>query len=520
MGKVEMTYYDEEVLVLNCMSVDSDINYKDYIYNQNIILPNYIDEEKGKVYFKINKNETSLKNIINNKKIAFNKIDIITRALIKLFTYFENGNMNFHSLSFDDFVVNENDLSQVRLRLSRKINSNKYKGEISIPENCYKGASVANNNVYLFGKVFSSLLLSNTYTEDISEERYKLYNLCLIRNDVPSQLHKFIYKTNSLYAEDRYENMTQLSDSYEKIMEYVSKTKDTFNIELEMVGKSHVGNGKYQKSIKLNNHSRQDEDIYNEDVFFYDQYENIKILAVGDGVSTAMYGSGKRAGELLKKNIKESWTLYKCKMQERSHIESFVEDICRNTVEDIIREIGEEVVIATDVESVNGIMATTLVIALIINNKMYYCSIGDSFILLFNEKYGLSIISKEENVGNEMIEKGVSWDIVCNTYDKDYITNYIGKVAIKNKKLVGVIPKILVKELFLDKDDTIILCSDGILDYIERPEYSNNLWNRDKIFENILTNSSNLKEMAEKIIDEANKNGGGDNLTIILAKAK
>ena len=119
-----------------------------------------------------------------------------------------------------------------------------------------------------------------------------------------------------------------------------------------------------------------------------------------------------------------------------------------------------------------------------------------------------------------MIEKGVSWDIVCNTYDKDYITNYIGKVAIKNKKLVGVIPKILVKELFLDKDDTIILCSDGILDYIERPEYSNNLWNRDKIFENILTNSSNLKEMAEKIIDEANKNGGGDNLTIILAKAK
>ena len=62
-------------------------------------------------------------------------------------------------------------------------------------------------------------------------------------------------------------------------------------------------------------------------------------------------------------------------------------------------------------------------------------------------------------------------------------------------------------EIEMHKDDIILLCSDGLSNMIE-----------DDDMEYIIKNSATLEEAGDKLIESANRNGGDDNITAVLAK--
>ena len=59
----------------------------------------------------------------------------------------------------------------------------------------------------------------------------------------------------------------------------------------------------------------------------------------------------------------------------------------------------------------------------------------------------------------------------------------------------------------LEKGDKLLLCSDGLTNMVE-----------DEDILQLVKKSTSLKEAAERLVTEANKNGGKDNISVVLAE--
>ena len=65
----------------------------------------------------------------------------------------------------------------------------------------------------------------------------------------------------------------------------------------------------------------------------------------------------------------------------------------------------------------------------------------------------------------------------------------------------------------------MLICSDGVTDYITPLGYANNIWNIDKKLKEYIeagVSMRNVLEIPSKLTKVANENGGGDNITSIL----
>ena len=99
------------------------------------------------------------------------------------------------------------------------------------------------------------------------------------------------------------------------------------------------------------------------------------------------------------------------------------------------------------------------------------------------------------------------------------MTKYIGGnfAPIYNEKLII----FELKTLNLVKDDIVLICSDGLTDYIGNILGGDDMCNRDNCIIDVFSNENkNLKNINSKLVGIANDNGGGDNITIVLVKAQ
>jgi len=110
---------------------------------------------------------------------------------------------------------------------------------------------------------------------------------------------------------------------------------------------------------------------------------------------------------------------------------------------------------------------STLVAAFFYKTKFYWVSVGDSRIYILRNG-GLYQVNEDHDYLNELLVKYMngdsSLDIAKNHMQKDSLTSYIGNERlpyIDNNK----------RGLSLQKNDTIILCSDGIYNSISSSEF-------------------------------------------------
>ena len=87
--------------------------------------------------------------------------------------------------------------------------------------------------------------------------------------------------------------------------------------------------------------------------------------------------------------------------------------------------------------------------------------------------------------------------------------SYIFKGTVRDNLLitraVGVSREILVDfcEQEMKDGDVLLLCTDGLTNFVESDEMCD------------LTKDDMFYEFAERLVDRANKNGGGDNVTVV-----
>jgi protein phosphatase len=141
-------------------------------------------------------------------------------------------------------------------------------------------------------------------------------------------------------------------------------------------------------------------------------------------------------------------------------------------------------------------MGTTFVVASILNNKLLVENVGDSRLYIIRDQEIIQITVDHTYV-MELLKKGkITETEVINHPNKNAITRAVGT----EEKL-----NIDTFEIELHKDDIVMLCSDGL---------TNMLSDNDAL--NIILKSDTIENATKRLVDQANENGGVDNISVIL----
>lgn len=140
-------------------------------------------------------------------------------------------------------------------------------------------------------------------------------------------------------------------------------------------------------------------------------------------------------------------------------------------------------------------MGTTAVVASCIGDKLQVANVGDSRLYLVNDK--ITQITRDHSLVEEMVRLG--------TIDRDKARIHPDKNIIT--RAVGVCEKVEPDFFTVDikKGDVILMCSDGLSNMLE-----------DEEIRMLLEGSRDVVEKTQKLVEAANRNGGRDNISVIV----
>lgn len=139
-------------------------------------------------------------------------------------------------------------------------------------------------------------------------------------------------------------------------------------------------------------------------------------------------------------------------------------------------------------------MGTTVVVAIIADESVYIAHVGDSRAYILSDGK-LNQLTKDHSFVQEMVDSGkLTPDEAKDDPRKNYITRALG---------VNADVRVDFCQEYLSGNEILILCTDGLTNYV-KPE---------EIYE--LTDDGNFYEYADRLVNRANNNGGGDNVTVV-----
>lgn len=200
---------------------------------------------------------------------------------------------------------------------------------------------------------------------------------------------------------------------------------------------------------------------------------------------------GHSAGEIASRSAIKYFNEYVLKSEIKEEVDIldiFVEALSYSNLK--IYEMAEKD------PALNG-MGTTFTAAAVIGGKLYGVHVGDSRIYVYDKK-GLKQITKDHSFVMEMVRMGK-------------ITTEEARVHPKRNmitKAVGIEKTMPADTLIyaLDEDSVVLICSDGLTTMVTEKE-----------IEKILKKKTSIDKKADMLVELANKNGGYDNISVILA---
>lgn len=206
------------------------------------------------------------------------------------------------------------------------------------------------------------------------------------------------------------------------------------------------------------------------------------LLIVADGMG------GHNAGDLASRYTVESMVEYIEKADEKRPIPLL--SMAIHYANDLVMEKAR-----TD-RALEG-MGTTVVAATIEDGYLYVANVGDSRLYLIDQQ--IEQITRDHSLVEEMIRIGELQRQDARSHpDRNVITRAIG---------VNSPVKIDFFDMKLEKGDRILLCSDGLTTMVDDDEILH-----------IVKKCTSPKEAAQRLVTEANKNGGKDNISVVLAE--
>lgn len=220
----------------------------------------------------------------------------------------------------------------------------------------------------------------------------------------------------------------------------------------------------------------------NQDYMFVSQtpvgnLPNLFIVADGMGGHNAGDYASRYAVEIMVRKI------HACERKEPAAV-----------FEHAITAANQELLLRSREESELAGMGTTAVLASIEGSSLTVANVGDSRLYVLNE--GITQITRDHSLVEEMVRMGELEAAEAREHpDRNIITRAIGATD----EVVADVFEVDLKE-----KDTVLLCSDGL----------NNMLTDEEILE-IMNSGGELADRVTRLMEQANENGGKDNITAI-----
>ncbi len=206
------------------------------------------------------------------------------------------------------------------------------------------------------------------------------------------------------------------------------------------------------------------------------------LFVVADGMG------GHQAGDYASKYTVEVLTKELAQTKEED-VEKAIVSAIKKANKEIIKKASED-------PHLKG-MGTTIVVATIFRQMMYFANVGDSRLYLINQ--GITQLTKDHSLVEEMVRLGgIKPEEAKHHPDKNIITRAIGA-----KDTVDVD----FYEHRLKKGDIILMCTDGLSNMVEDEELFH-----------IVQGGRDIVEAGTSLVAAAKENGGTDNIGVVLTE--
>jgi PPM family protein phosphatase len=227
----------------------------------------------------------------------------------------------------------------------------------------------------------------------------------------------------------------------------------------------------------------------NEDAFIAREIMNQKFIlaCVIDGVGG--YSGGEIAASIAREVIIDQF-------------KGFSDDVVSRMKESFVAA-SERIDAEKELQPKYANMACVLTLALVDleRNQFYYAHLGDTRLYLYRD-YSLVKVSKDHSFVGFLEESGRLSEEAAMQHPK---RNEINKALGLGVKLSTSDEYIETGESPFLPGDLLLLCSDGLTDMVNKNDISA-----------ILSGKDSLEEKGMKLVEAANKNGGKDNITVVL----
>ena len=226
----------------------------------------------------------------------------------------------------------------------------------------------------------------------------------------------------------------------------------------------------------------------NEDSFYASDFiKNTGYIIVADGMG------GHNAGEIASKMAVDTIREY---FSENADWKT-VNDI-RRILKESIEQANKKIFEKSQKDEILFGMGTTIVLCIIEENNLYIANVGDSR-LYHIKKDVINQVTKDHSLVQKLIDQGeISEEEAENHPNKNVITRAVGT----NEEV-----EIDFYKFCADENDTVVICTDGLSNMVKKEEILN-----------ISNEYGDVCECAKKLVDEANLNGGPDNITVAVIR--
>ena len=232
---------------------------------------------------------------------------------------------------------------------------------------------------------------------------------------------------------------------------------------------------------------------HNEDHIGFNQQLGIAVLADGMG--------GHQAGEVAAHMAVDTVLEKLQSLSERKSLVPITSSKLLGFISNTISHCNTIIFNAAESIDEHKGMGTTLVAAVIKDSRIYAGHVGDSRLYLFRDRT-LIRITRDHSLAQDLIDKGFYTEEEAKTASVGHnVTRALGTKA-----------EVEVDTIEHDAlpNDVFLLCSDGLSDMVAD-------W---LIEETLADHRTDRNEAAKKLILLANRNGGKDNISVILMQVQ
>lgn len=218
------------------------------------------------------------------------------------------------------------------------------------------------------------------------------------------------------------------------------------------------------------------------------------LLVVADGMGGM--NAGEVASNIAIETVREMFTpdkLTESVLKSKASIDKYLKSVIITAD----KNIKEDAKSNADHQG----MGTTIVIAWLLENKLYVAWCGDSRAYIYNDRKGLVQITKDHSYVQELVDAGkLSKEEAFDFPESNIITRCLSASSTKAE------PEVISKAYEVENGDIIMLCTDGLSGLL-----------RDYQIEQLLReNNDNMETCISTLIHNACQAGGHDNVTVAM----